>query len=113
MEEDRIELMGVGRGGRMTVKRKEEAVLRLLRGDDLELVSRSLGVTAATLSKWREAFLSGGEGALKERPGDDGDQQIKRLEAKLGQVTMDNELLREKIERIEAGRPLPARRSRR
>ena len=43
----------------MTVSRKREAVIRLLRGDDLELVSRELGVTAATLSNWREAFLSG------------------------------------------------------
>jgi hypothetical protein len=29
------------------------AVLRLLRGEDLDLVSRSLSVTAATLTKWR------------------------------------------------------------
>ena len=113
MQEDRIELMGVGRGGRMTVKRKREAVLLLLRGEDLDLVSRSLGVTAATLSKWREAFLTGGETALRERPGDDRDEQIKRLEAKLGQMTMDNELLREKIQRREEGRPLARGRSRR
>ncbi|MEL6338160.1 MAG: hypothetical protein AAFQ88_16190, partial [Pseudomonadota bacterium] len=35
---------------RMSAKRKQEAVLRLLRGEDLELVSRELGVTAADLS---------------------------------------------------------------
>jgi hypothetical protein len=29
-------------------------VLRLLRGEDLETLSRELGVTAATLSGWRE-----------------------------------------------------------
>jgi transposase len=34
-------------------------VLRLLRGEDLETVSRGLGVTAATQSGWREAFLAG------------------------------------------------------
>jgi len=53
---------GLGRGGRMSRQRKSAAVLRLLRGEDLELVSRSLGVTAATLSGWREAFLAAGEG---------------------------------------------------
>ena len=37
--------VGLGRGGRMSRQRKREAVLRLLRGEDLELVSRSLGVT--------------------------------------------------------------------
>ena len=52
----------LGRGGRMSRQRKTAAVLRLLRGEDLELVSRSLSVTAATLSGWREAFLAAGEG---------------------------------------------------
>ena len=49
----------LGRGGRMSRQRKRDAVLRLLRGEDLELVSRSLGVTAATLSDWHDAFRSG------------------------------------------------------
>jgi transposase len=43
----------------MSRQRKRDAVLRLLRGEDLELVSRALGVTAATLSGWRDAFLAG------------------------------------------------------
>jgi hypothetical protein len=30
----------------------------LLRGEDLELVSRSLGVTAATLTAWRHVVLA-------------------------------------------------------
>ena len=51
---------GPGRGGRMSRQRKRDAVLRLLRGEGLELVSRALGVTA-TLSGWRDAFLAGGE----------------------------------------------------
>ena len=50
-----------GRGGRMSRQRKAAAVLRLLRGEDLETVSRSLGVTAATLSGWRDAFLAAGD----------------------------------------------------
>lgn len=99
----------VGQGGRMTLRRKTEVVMRLLRGEDLELVSRSLGITAATLMKWRESFLRGGEASLKIRFGDDRDEQIKLLEAKLGQTTMDNELLKAKIERMEAGRPLGRR----
>ncbi|MBB2162745.1 hypothetical protein HLH48_21830, partial [Gluconacetobacter sacchari] len=37
-----------GHGGRMSRRRKKEAVLRLLRGEDLEMVSREVGVTAAT-----------------------------------------------------------------
>ena len=47
---------------RMSAGRKRDAVLRLLRGEDLELVSRGLGVTAAELSGWREQFLAAGGG---------------------------------------------------
>ena len=102
----------LGQGGRMTLRRKTEAVLRLLRGEDLELVSRDVGVTAAVLTKWRESFLVAGEASLKVRPDDARDEQIRQLEAKLGQTTMDNELLKAKIGRMESGRPL-ARRLRR
>ena len=39
---------------RMSAKRKQSAVLRLLRGEDLELVSRELAVPAAEVSAWGE-----------------------------------------------------------
>jgi transposase-like protein len=42
----------------MSRQRKTAAVLRLLRGEDLDQVSRSLGVTAATLTGWRDAFVA-------------------------------------------------------
>ncbi len=58
---------GRGPGGRFSVGRKSEAVLRLLRGEDLEIVSRELGLTAARLSQWREQFLAGGQANLKAR----------------------------------------------
>jgi transposase-like protein len=43
--------------GRWSAKRKAAAILRLLRGEDIETLSRELGVTAATLSGSREQFL--------------------------------------------------------
>jgi hypothetical protein len=98
---------------RMLAGRKQEAVLRLLRGEDLELVSRELGVTAAELSGWRDTFLAGGEAALKTRPADARDGEIGRLKEKVGDLTMANELLGAKIERMETARPLAQRRSRR
>jgi transposase len=88
-------------------------VLRLLRGEDLELDSRDLGVIAAELSGWREAFLAGGEASLKCRPADARDAGIGRLKEKVGDLTMANELLGGKIERLETSRPLARRRSRR
>src|SRR5260370_4947861 len=51
--------------GRWSAKRKFAAVLRLLRGEDLETLSRELGMTAATLSGWRALVLEGGAANLK------------------------------------------------
>jgi transposase len=98
---------------RMSARRKQEAVLRLLRGEALELVLRELRMTAAELSGWREAFLAGGEASLKSRPADARDAEIGRLQAKVGELTMASELLQAKIESLEAHRPLVRRRPRR
>ena len=98
---------------RMSARRKQEAVLRLLRGQDLELVSRELGMAAAELSSWRDQFLAAGEASLKSRPPDARDAEIGRLQAKVGELTMTAELLEAKIEGLETHRPLGRRRSRR
>ena len=79
--------------GRCSSRRKAEAVLRLRHGEKLDARSRELGVTAATLAQWRERLLAGGQASLKSRPADDRDGEIRRLQAKLGAITMDNELL--------------------
>ncbi|QDV36292.1 hypothetical protein [Tautonia plasticadhaerens] len=71
---------------------------------------QSAEVAAATLSSWREGFLDGGTAALKSRPTDDRDEVIPRLQAKVGQLTMDNELLDVKCQRMESGRPFASRR---
>src|SRR5437870_7664883 len=92
--------------GRWSAKRKTAAVLRLLRGKDIESLSRELGVTAATLSGWREQFLAGGEANLKARETDVENEETQRLKSLVADLSMSNELLREKIHRMEAGRPL-------
>ena len=102
-----------GHRRRMSARRKQDAVVRLLRGEDLELLSRELAVTAAELSGWREAFLAAGEAPLKSRSADARDAEIGRLKEKVGDLTMANELLGAKIEHLEVRRPLARRRSRR
>ena len=106
----------LGRERRMTAGRKRDAVLRLLRGEPLEIVARELAVTAADLSAWRDSFLEAGAASLKSRARDDRDGTIDRLRTKVGELTMDSELLQAKIERLEAGGgsgPFGARRSKR
>ena len=103
---------GPGRGGRMSRRRKRDAVLRLLRGEDLETVSRSLGVTAATLTAWRDAFLAAGEASLASRPAEGEEFESGRLKARLGEMLLERELLEAKIAALEANRPLAPRRRR-
>src|SRR5512132_4065600 len=97
---------------RFSAKRYLRAVSRLLRGEPLVLMARDLNVTAARLSQWRDRALLAAEAALKERERDDRDDEIVRLKGKVGEMTMETELLREKIARLEAGAPLAHRRSR-
>jgi transposase len=103
---------GPGRGerGRFSAQRKMEAVLRLVRGETLDAVSRELGVSGSTLSGWRDRFLAAGHTALKSRPADERDDEIQRLRAKVGEITMDNELLLTRCRQVEAARPLAFRR---
>ncbi len=95
----------------MVGERKYAAVLRLLRGEGLETLSRELGVTAATLSGRRDQFLEGGVANLKAREAEIDNEETQRLKSLVADLSMSNELLREKIHRMEAGRPLVWRRS--
>jgi hypothetical protein len=77
------------------------------------LVSRALGVTAATLTTWRDSFLATGEAALASRPTDGSTLESEQLKARLGEMLLKQELLEQKITVLEGGRPLARRRSQR
>jgi transposase-like protein len=96
---------------RWTAARKVEAVLCVLRGQSLESVSRKYAVGLHELSQWRDKVLTGAENALKTSVPDDSDDTEKRaLLSKIGEITMANELLEEKIRRLENGVPFHLRR---
>jgi hypothetical protein len=85
---------------RWNARRKQEAVLRLLRGELVDQVSRELGVEAYRLEEWRTRALGGMESALRER-GDD-DPVVADLRAAqrcIGELTMENDLLRDRIKK--------------
>ncbi|BCU06361.1 hypothetical protein Atep_10380 [Allochromatium tepidum] len=96
---------------RFWVQHKTEAVLRLLRGEDMETLSRELGVTAAKRSQWKDAFPASGAAGLKKRSSAE-EAEYRRLNEKIGEQAMEIELLREKIRLLEAKDPLGWRRSR-
>jgi len=102
-----------GQPQRFSAKRKLKAVQRLMGGESLDSVSRDLGVPVARLSEWRDQALAGAESSLKAQPRDQRDDEIERLQSKVGEITMDKELLEEKVRRLEArSSPSRGRRSR-
>ena len=63
-------------------------------------------MTISTLTEWRDRFLAAGESGLKSRETEGEDEEKKRLKSVVANISVDNELLREKIARLESNRPL-------
>jgi transposase len=96
-------------GQRWSVARKREVVLRLLRGESVELLSRELGVPLFKLEQWRQKADAALDGALKERDADTASIELNAAMQRVGELSMEIELLRARIERPG---PLVRRRSR-
>lgn len=82
--------------GRWTSSKKAEVVLRLLRGESMDLVSRECAVTVENLNRWREDFVAAGVAGLKGKTLDQ--VRIAALEKKIGQQAMELELHEKKDE---------------
>ena len=77
---------------RWSAKAKIEVVLRLLRGESIEAVSREVQVPAHELEAWRRTFLEAGADGLKRRHGDPEARLLKQAQAKVGELAMRLEL---------------------
>jgi transposase len=100
-------------GQRWSAGRKREVVLRLLRGESLDGLSRELGVEIYRLEEWRESALAGMDLGLKDRQGEPMAAELDAAKRHIGELSMENELLRERARALEEKRPLATRRSRR
>src|SRR4029453_16986506 len=98
---------------RWSAGKKTEVVLRLLRGESLEELSRELQVEAHRLAAWRGDFLAAGSQGLKGQRSDRSpdDRALRQAERKIGQLTMENEILRAAAEKRGLSIP-PAKRPR-
>jgi transposase len=94
-------------GQRWRLVRKREVVLRLLRGEAAEDLSRELGVPLYKLERWRQKAEAALDGALKERETDAATGELATAMHRIGELSMEIELLRSRIER-----PLPLARRR-
>ncbi len=80
---------------RWSAKRKAEVVLRLLRGEDIESVSKEVNVPAFVLSRWREEFLEAGTEGLRKKPRTETEKALRAAQAKVGELAMKVEILQE------------------
>ena len=85
-------------------------MLRLLRGEPLDAVSRQSAVPVPRLEEWRMQALSGMQQALQSREADDPAQvRLDDANRRIGELSMEVELLRA---RCEKQGPFVGRRSR-
>ena len=94
-------------GQRWSAGRKREVVLRLMRGESVEPLSRELGLPVFKLEQWRQKAEAALEEALKERGADPADGQLAAALQRIGELSLENEPLRARI-----GRPGPLGRGR-
>ncbi len=84
---------------RWSAKRKAEVVLRLFRGESVDDVSRSVGIASHRLHEWREEALINLEEGFKQQASDPRGAQLSRAKEKIGELSMENELLKKRVEK--------------
>ena len=84
---------------RWTASRKTEVVLRILKGESIDKLSREFGVEVYVLEEWRSKALQGMESGLKMRFEDPLQQELDQAKKRLGELMMENELLQIKASR--------------
>jgi transposase len=106
----RTEQRAVGeREVRWSARRKEGLVVRLLRGESLDLLARESGQPAGRIAGWREEFLAGGREGLKARSATIEDVRLRDAQRKIGELSMEVDILGALLER--KGGPQSPRRS--
>ena len=86
---------------RWSARRKEEVVLRLLRGEPLDLLARETGQPAGRISAWREEFLDAGREGLKGRTRPEEDRRLAEAQRKIGELSLDLDVARALVEEVE------------
>ena len=86
---------------------------RLLRGESLDTVSREVGVELYRLEAWKTRALAGLELSLKAQAGEPLAAELDAAKRHIGELSMENELLRERARAAERRLPLTSRRSQR
>jgi transposase len=84
---------------RWTATRKMEVVLRHMRGEPLDSLSREVGIAASQIEEWYQAAVKGIEDSLKSRNNNPLLAELDLAKKRIGELSMENELLRERSRR--------------
>ena len=95
---------------RWTAKRRAALVLRILKGEtSVEEAARQQGLTVRDVEDWQDQFLRVAENGLRRRPKDEEalqEEQIKKLKQKIGELVVENDVLREALKPYPLGREM-------
>jgi transposase len=95
---------------RWSAHRKKDAVLRMICGEPVDSLSRELSIEICRLEEWHERALQGMEDALKLREGDSHLAELEAAMRRIGEISLENEMLRERIKKQSASAKKRARR---
>lgn len=89
---------------RWTARRRMALVLSILKGEiSVEEGARQHRLTAGEIEEWKDRMLVAAHNALRSRPRDTDaikDEQIRRLQQKVGELVVDVDLLKEALQNV-------------
>jgi transposase-like protein len=92
---------------RWTARRRVALVLSILKGElSVAEGAQRHALSVAEIEEWKERFLGAAHNALRSKPRDEEgekDEQIRRLKQKVGELVLDNDMLRDVLRGVRAG----------
>ncbi len=86
---------------RWTAKRRAALILKVLKGEtSVAEAARQHGLKVVEVENWQDQYLRAAENGLRRRPKDEEalkEEQIKKLQQKIGELVVENDVLREAI----------------
>ena len=79
---------------RKSMVMKKQAVLRLLKGEDMEPVSRDSGFAMHELAQWRKKYMLAGRENLKSHPKGPHNTELEQRDRLISKLVLENEILK-------------------
>lgn len=81
---------------RISANNKEEIVLRLLQGENINELSRELKISIPEIESWKRKFLIAAKEGLKSKGKDPVEKELEIAKKTIGELTMELNLYKKK-----------------